>query len=416
MTVTLLQAQTPLSGTITINQEPYCLGDNSGKITINALGGVPPYQYGIGSGFSSGNTISGLTAGNYVVSVKDAYGCLIGIPVTLTPQDVISGIILAQSPVSCAGGSDGSVTVQGQKGIPPYQYAINPGPFQASGYFYGLKAGNYLITIEDGKGCQYELTATVATSSASVGVNAGPDQTICMGDKVSLSAAPKGISFNWAPSAGLSCTNCSNPVASPAATNTYTVTQVDIYGCTSTDDITVFVKDPMALNLNASITACPGEIVVLNANNPAPGQYYWSPPTGLSCHTCQSPNATVTTNTTYNVTVTDGHCTGKGQISILMDPLISADFTYTLVSGLTVSFVATPSGLTSYEWGFGDLKSGFNNTANGETATHAFSEPNRTYTICLTAKNDCGPMTVCKTIFIEEDCVDGEIEVITPGQ
>ncbi len=414
--VTLNQAQQSLSGTVTINQEPYCLGDNSGKITINASGGVAPYLYGIGSGFSTGNTISGLSAGSYVVSVKDASGCIIGIPVTLTANHTISGIILAQSPVSCAGGADGSITVLGQNGTPPYQYAINNGNQHSSGYFYGLTAGNYTLSIEDAKGCQFDMVVTVTTATASAGVNAGPDQTICKGNQVVLSAAPLGIKFNWSPAIGLSCTSCANPVAAPANTTTYTVTHVDIYGCTSKDDVTVFVNDPFAPNLNATITTCPGEVVALNGNAPTQWQYYWSPKSGLSCYTCPSPNASVTTNTTYNITVTDGNCMGTGQITVLMDPLFFTDFNYTLVSGLTVTFTATPSGSNSYSWNFGDLKSGANNIGSGQMATHTFSEPNRTYNICLTAENDCGPVTVCRTLYVEENCVDGTTHIIPPGQ
>jgi hypothetical protein len=47
--------------------------------------------------------------------------------------------------------------------------------------------------------------------------------------------------FNWQPTAGLSCTNCPNPKASPTITTTYTVTKTQCKSVTS-DVITVTVS------------------------------------------------------------------------------------------------------------------------------------------------------------------------------
>jgi PKD repeat protein len=52
------------------------------------------------------------------------------------------------------------------------------------------------------------------------------DVVICPPANVQLSATG-GTSYNWSPSTGLSCTNCANPVATPASTTTYTVEIID---------------------------------------------------------------------------------------------------------------------------------------------------------------------------------------------
>ncbi len=49
------------------------------------------------------------------------------------------------------------------------------------------------------------------------------------------------INYEWSPAAGLSCTDCPNPVAKPDQTTTYTVTATDSYGCTVTDSVTIEV-------------------------------------------------------------------------------------------------------------------------------------------------------------------------------
>jgi hypothetical protein len=52
---------------------PTCNGGSNGTITVNASGGTAPYQYSLNSGaYSTTNPLTGLTAGSYTVSVKDA--------------------------------------------------------------------------------------------------------------------------------------------------------------------------------------------------------------------------------------------------------------------------------------------------------------------------------------------------------
>lgn len=51
------------------------------------------------------------------------------------------------------------------------------------------------------------------------------------------------IYYRWEPEAGLSCTDCPNPVATPQSTTTYTLTAWDTYGCEVSDSITIEVQD-----------------------------------------------------------------------------------------------------------------------------------------------------------------------------
>jgi gliding motility-associated-like protein len=53
------------------------------------------------------------------------------------------------------------------------------------------------------------------------------------------------LNWSWSPSTGLSDPNVPNPVASPIATTTYTLTGIDVFGCMSVDSITVNVESNM---------------------------------------------------------------------------------------------------------------------------------------------------------------------------
>ena len=51
-------------------------------------------------------------------------------------------------------------------------------------------------------------------------ITASADTTLCAGDSVQLNASGA-LFYAWSPATGLSCTNCSNPVAGPLADITY---------------------------------------------------------------------------------------------------------------------------------------------------------------------------------------------------
>lgn len=76
---------------------------------------------------------------------------------------------------------------------------------------------------------------------AVVPADAGNDRTICEGESTQLNASG-GVSYSWSPAAGLSCTDCANPIASPASSTTYTVTVIDAGGCTGTDSVRITVQ------------------------------------------------------------------------------------------------------------------------------------------------------------------------------
>jgi gliding motility-associated-like protein len=70
---------------------------------------------------------------------------------------------------------------------------------------------------------------------------AGNDTTVNTGNTVRLSPTWSNdvTSFNWAPSGGLSCTNCSSPMADVKGSATYKVTATNQGGCVASDEITI---------------------------------------------------------------------------------------------------------------------------------------------------------------------------------
>ncbi|WP_242203770.1 SprB repeat-containing protein, partial [Aestuariivivens insulae] len=100
-----------------------CNGGSDGTVTITFGSGTGPYMVNFnGGGFTeetSPKTYTGLSAGTYNWTVKDANDCeesgseTVGEPTAVEASD-------SHMDVSCNGGSDGSVTVTFSGGTPPY--------------------------------------------------------------------------------------------------------------------------------------------------------------------------------------------------------------------------------------------------------------------------------------------------------
>jgi gliding motility-associated-like protein len=69
----------------------------------------------------------------------------------------------------------------------------------------------------------------------------GNNDTIAKGKSYQLEAGGA-VSYSWSPSYALSNTGIFNPKANPEVTTTYIVSATDIFGCTDTSSITIFVQ------------------------------------------------------------------------------------------------------------------------------------------------------------------------------
>jgi len=132
------------------------IGATDGSITITAAAGTLPYEYSIGSGYQTGNTFIGLSAGTYTVGVRDFSGftdTIGGIPVT-EPAGANNPFIIGLEIIdaSSAVASDGSLAVIASGGTTPYTYSLNGGTYQSSNLFLGLRADEYSVSVKDANG------------------------------------------------------------------------------------------------------------------------------------------------------------------------------------------------------------------------------------------------------------------------
>ncbi len=183
--VTITEAATALSGSITSQANVACFGESTGSVTITGSGGTPPYEYSVdGGAYQSSGMFSGLPAGDYIITVQDANLCTFDVPVTITePGSALSGSITSQTDVLCFGEATGSVTIAGSGGTPTYEYSLDGGAYQSSGMFSGLQAGNYIITVEDANLCTIDVPVTITEPASGVsGTITDQINVLCFGE------------------------------------------------------------------------------------------------------------------------------------------------------------------------------------------------------------------------------------------
>lgn len=205
----------------------------------------------------------------------------------------------------------------------------------------------YVVTGTDGLGCRDTGLVSVTIKPLPV-VDAGRDTTICNMASIQLQASG-GTNYTWSPAATLSCGNCSNPVASPTGTTTYTVRALGANGCFNSDQVTVSLHTAPSINAGPDQTICSGSSAQLQASGGS--TYTWSPVTTLSCVNCANPRATPPATMSYKVVGTDIYgCVDSDEVAITV---IQRDPTQVGPGGEICegeSFKLSASGGNGYTW------------------------------------------------------------------
>ncbi len=152
-------------------------------------------------------------------------------------------------PTTCYWDRDGGIRVEEVTGGElPLLYSLNGSPFGSTPDFTGLAPGEYEVMVQDAAGCELS-TRVVVPAGNIVNLNVGPDETILMGDTVSIEAntnlLPAQIaSFRWTAPDSIACPGCFEQMVAPMETTDYVATIIDQNGCEVTDQLTIFVENP----------------------------------------------------------------------------------------------------------------------------------------------------------------------------
>ncbi len=235
-----------------------CNGDVNGSISFEVFGGTLPYTYTWTSNSTNvstvtGPTATGLAAGTYTLTVRDARNCQASRTVVLDqPQGPLTITLNFITPVRCAGGSDGQVATTISGGTQPYSISWIGNPSTEDG-IVNVPAGTYTIRVTDANGCTAQQTYTVpepsplnlsVTSFQNVSCPGGNDGAIT----VAAAGGNGGYAFAWAPGSG------SGSSRNNLTAGSYFITVRDQRNCVATVQQTLTQPDPITIVTLSSIT------------------------------------------------------------------------------------------------------------------------------------------------------------------
>jgi len=236
-------------------------GNNNGGMLVTGSGGTGSgYQYSLdGINFNTTGLFNNLMAGNYYVTIKDGLGCSNVIFKTI--QDANGPLIgtINNTDVSCNGGQDGTITVNGVTGgTGMLQYSANGIVWNFSPVIVGLSAGTYNVYVRDANGCIGSSSVTINQPNAfNISLNTTPI-SCHNGNNGTATILAAGGSGSLAYSINGGQTFQSSNVFSNLDAGNYTVLVRDFASCTSDVSFTLFDPTPIVVAAGALNVSCYG--------------------------------------------------------------------------------------------------------------------------------------------------------------
>jgi gliding motility-associated-like protein len=293
---------------VSVQTTPDTCGSRKGTASASVQGGTAPFTYLWSNGWTA-TTITGLTAGNYTVTVTDASGCSETATAVVTDQSVSFNIGIQTTPEIC-GSRNGTASATVQGGTAPYTYLWSNGATTSS--ISGLAEGTYFLTVTDAHGCPVTSTTAVGSRSINLTVNVQTTPETCSAHNGTASSS---VLNGTAPYTYLWSNGSTNATATGLTAGTYTVTVSDANGCFSTGEaVVVSQKTNLTVELQASPETCRGANGIVSIisvqNGIGPYSILWS--TGATGSAIGGLTAGI-----YSVTVTDANgCTGSASATV----------------------------------------------------------------------------------------------------
>jgi len=375
-------------------------GSSTGSVVLTSSDGSNVTLNGVTK--PSGSIFTGLTSGSFIATSNGKCAATATFHINNTSSTLAATITSTTFP-SCHNGT-GSVVVTGTGGIGLLAYSLDGAAPQSSGSFFGISAGNHLVTISDANNCTYPVSFDIINPPSLTLALISQTNVACFGTATG-SAIINGTGgtsgYSYSVVSGPNNPSITGNIINGMIAGTYNIQVEDASHCSAPLQI-VITQPSASLNITATPAilvnpACygsaNGSINTTVTGGTAPYSYVWSngmniaDPTGLAAGT-------------YNVTVTDAKgCTIVGGPYTLANPAAvtltassivnttcdsptgSAILTSSDGSSVTLNGVTKPSGSL-----FTGLMAGiYNPTTNGACpGVSTFSISNAASTLAAT--------------------------------
>lgn len=340
-----------------------CHGSNDGWIKVKGQDGSPPYAYTWNNGSASSDSIFGLGAGTYNVTITDAdSNCAVFLtPMVIDEPMPITTQLDSFTIPKCHGGNDGWARVVVSGGIGNHEII-----WQSQGVvgdeISNLDAGTHTVWIRDANQCKDTLTIDIPQPSPIAATEEIVQNVRCYGEnngvaKISATGGTGHISYIWPTGQ----TRNFHTKLTPAVP--YVVTVNDENGCSTTHTFQITQPDQLIAKAGKTDIRCHGDrngsaFVEVIGGTPDlesgfPYKYLWSRNDELESEiTNLKPGV-------YSVTVTDDEgCQAISEVELIqrekLIPDFSMDRTETTIEDTEVRFTDLSSGpISEWDWDFG---------------------------------------------------------------
>jgi PKD repeat protein len=311
-------------------------------------------------------------------SVSTTSGCAV---LTVNFSDISSG-----NPVSWAWEFPGGTPSTSSAQNPTVQY-FTPGVYDVT----------LVITSVGGSTSSFTQQNIISVNGAP---SAGFSTSVSGSNATFINGSSDATSYIWNFGDGSNSTE-ENPTHTYLNDGVYNVTLSAVNNCGTTifeQTVTISTPPTAGFNYSASSGCAPFSVQFNSTSSSNSTSLLWDFPGGSPASSTEA-NPVVVWNTagTYLVTLTasnaSGTSTSTATITVAAGP--TASFTYQ-VGGLTAVFSNTSSNGVSYNWDFGDGTDSSTET----NPNHTYGQTG-TYTVTLTATNECGTVTITQTVVIE---------------
>ncbi|PSR04662.1 MAG: hypothetical protein BRD50_03145, partial [Bacteroidetes bacterium SW_11_45_7] len=261
-----------LSGSVT---DAACNDSTDGSIDLTVTGGTTPYAYNWSGGSTTQDTAN-IGAGNYTVTVTDTNGCQKTTSFTVNEPPPLA-LSTTTNPVSCYGGTDGSIDLSVSGGTGNYAYNWSSG--STSQDTTGVEAGTYTVTVTDGNGCSVTHTDIVDEPDSLI-TQADSVPVQCFGNSLGKAIAlPSGgtnpYSYSWNDPSSQQ-----DSIATGLQADTFSVTVTDDNGCPDSATVAVTQPDSISIDLDTTDVTCnngsDGAVNATVTGGAPPYTYQWS--------------------------------------------------------------------------------------------------------------------------------------------
>ena len=389
-----------------------CNGAADGSIDLTVTGGNAPITFNWDNALPPTEDQSGLTAGNYRVTISDATPCTEVVNIRIDEDSPID-ITINTNDESCIPGGDGNAKAVVSGGQAPYTFNWDAGTvFNDS--VADLAAGSYAVTVTDDNGCTKAIGYPILPGSNII-ANEVVDEPSCFGGtNGSITLNPSG-STNPNPSyTYIWFDGSTQNTISNLSTGVYRVTISDnsTPPCTKVENIRVNQPDIIDATVATTVASCsPGGdgTARVGAVRGGTSPYTYS----FSAGTATGNTVSGLSPGSYTATVTDSEgCTRAFPFDINPAPSFSVSLTQTDAScnggndgTITVNVTGATNPIT-YNWSNGLSGGATPTTVSAGIYEVTVTDGNGCTQTAATTVNEAAPI-ISGLTTVDESCVSG---------